>query len=336
MRAFRPTIAAVALASLVLAGCGGGDDSGGGDGEKSNPKGQGDEQVLASTWPLTGLEVKKGDSSTLDHPVLVAKIDNTSNSAPQIGLSKADLVVEELVEGGLTRLAVFYYSELPEVAGPIRSMRASDIGIVKPVNGEMVTSGAAGQTIARLNNAGVKFHQEGTAGLYRDSSRSGVYSVMANLKEIAANTKAGGDRPKDYLPWGEADDLPKGQPATSISASFGSHTTTWAFEDGHYVNKNTYAAADDQFLADSVLVLEVEIGDAGYLDPGNNPVPETKLEGKGPATLFHDGRAIRGTFVKKGLSGVITLKTKNGQLKVPAGNTWVELVPNDRGGVTFD
>ena len=45
--------------------------------------------------------------------MIVTKIDNTSSSAPQVGLGSADLVVEELVEGGFTRLAAFYYSEVP-------------------------------------------------------------------------------------------------------------------------------------------------------------------------------------------------------------------------------
>ena len=44
---------------------------------------------------------------------MVTKIDNTSSSAPQLGLGSADLVVEELVEGGMTRLAVFFYSDIP-------------------------------------------------------------------------------------------------------------------------------------------------------------------------------------------------------------------------------
>ena len=61
---------------------------------------------------------------------MVAKIDN-SGKEPQAGLSKADLVVEELVEGGYTRLAAFFYSELPINAGPMRSMRFSDVGIVQ-------------------------------------------------------------------------------------------------------------------------------------------------------------------------------------------------------------
>ena len=42
-----------------------------------------------------------------------------------------------------------------------------------------------------------------------------------------------------------------------------------------------------------MLVLRVEVGDAGYLDPAGNPVPETKLEGTGEAMLFHDGRLVQ-------------------------------------------
>ena len=48
--------------------------------------------------PLTGLVVK---GKVPNHPVLAVKIDNSSNSAPQVGLGSADMVAEELVEGGL-------------------------------------------------------------------------------------------------------------------------------------------------------------------------------------------------------------------------------------------
>ena len=101
-------------------------------------------------WPLTGLEV---DGDIPKHPVLVTKVDNTSSSSPQVGLGSADMVVEELVEGGMTRLAAFYYSKVPKVVGPVRSMRASDIGIV-PTGAHVITSGAAAITLARINKAG--------------------------------------------------------------------------------------------------------------------------------------------------------------------------------------
>ena len=70
--------------------------------------------------PLTGLPVEGDDDSEQTHPVLVTKMDNTSASSLQIGLGSADLVVEELVEGGLTRLAAFYYADLPDNVGPVR------------------------------------------------------------------------------------------------------------------------------------------------------------------------------------------------------------------------
>ena len=74
-------------------------------------------------------------------------------------------MVEELVEGGLTQLAAFYYSLLQRTVGPVRSMRASDIGIVAPVAASIVTSAAAPQTIARLEAAGVTFYPEGSDGI---------------------------------------------------------------------------------------------------------------------------------------------------------------------------
>ena len=334
MRRARLITTVLLSSGLLLAGCGGGSDSE----EDSTPAAQevaGAEEV-ASTWPMTGLPVEGDDDAAQEHPVLVAKMDNTYSSAPQIGLGSADLVVEELVEGGLTRLAAFYYSDLPDNVGPVRSMRASDIGIVSPVDATVVTSGAASQTIARINGAGIEFFNEGDAGLARDSSRSAPYNLFANLETVAEDAATDAARPQDYLPWGRAEDFPRGQPAKKIAASFGgSHTTNWTFDGKGYVNENTYAADGDEFPADTVVVLRVQVGDAGYLDPAGNPVPETKLEGKGDALIFHDGRLVRGTWSKAGLDSPIEFSTKAGKLTVPAGHTWIELVPAANGEVTF-
>ena len=332
MRRAHLTTAVLLAASLALAGCGGDDEPS----EETPAQQVAGSELVDSTWPLTGLPVTGDESSAQTHPVLVAKMDNTSSSAPQLGLGSADLVVEELVEGGLTRLAAFYYSDLPERVGPVRSMRASDIGIVSPVDGSMVTSGAAGQTIARIKNAGIPFFQEGAKGIARDSSRSAPYNLFADLGTIAGEAETDEARPDDYLPWGDAKDLPKGQPAKTVAASFGGgHTTNWTFDGKGYVNQNTYAAQGDEFPADTVLVLRVQVGDAGYRDPAGNPVPETKLTGKGEAMIFHDGRLVRGTWSKDGLDAPLELSTKAGDLVVPAGHTWIELVPAANGDVTF-
>ena len=336
MRRHRTTALALTLAAgLLLAACG--DDKKNDEEESPEAQPVASGSALAQTWPMTGLDVSGDASAAQAYPVMVVKIDNTGSSAPQVGLDSADLVVEELVEGGSTRLAAFFYSDIPDEVGPVRSMRASDIGIVSPVDATMVTSGAAAVTISRIEDAGIDYYAEGDAGLYRDDSRHAPYNLMANLVETTEAAATEEEvRPVDYLPWGTAEDLPAGQPAKTIAASFsGGHTTTWRFDGGGYVNDNSYTDPAAPFPADTILVLRVEVGDAGYTDPAGNPVPETMLEGTGPAMLFHGGRLVRGTWSKADLDSPIELSTKAGDLVVPAGHTWIELIPVETGDVTF-
>ena len=249
------------------------------------------------------------------------------------------MVVEELVEGGLTRLAVFYYSHLPGIVGPIRSMRASDIDVVSPVHASIVTSGGAGQTIARIKAAHIRFYAEGTKGMFRSTRRAAPYNLFVHLKRVAAAAKRKRATPPNYLAWGSAKDLPQGRRVTKISVQFsGVHTTKWVFGHGRYHDTNSNATAGGQFPATNVLVLRVREGDAGYLDPAGNHVPETLLTGSGHALLFHDGRMVVATWHKgKAPTSTIKLTARKGgdKLEVPAGHTWIELVPVHGGHVTF-
>jgi hypothetical protein len=334
-------LVAATVAAASLTACGGGDDSGtapqqADPSEPFTPAQADEKEVTPDTWPLTGLDVADGQSAAQKHPILVTKVDNTTSSSPQVGLSHADLVVEELVEGGLTRLAVFFYSDVPDNAGPVRSMRASDIGIVPSDHASVVTSGAAGITIRRITDAGIPFIQEGGPGTYRDTSRPAPYNLFVHLSDTAKTFKQQAVRPADYLPWGDGSDLPQGKKAVSFQASFsGGHSTEWTFDGQHYVNTNTNAAPNDQFPADTVLALQVKVGDAGYLDPAGNHVPETQFVGDGPAWLFHHGRVVRATWHKDKLTSTLSLEFKGGTLKVPAGHVWMELVPAGPGNVTW-
>jgi hypothetical protein len=58
------------------------------------------------------------------------KIDDTATARPQLGISSADIVYVEQVEGGLTRLLAVFGSTLPAQVGPLRSVRASDTQIL--------------------------------------------------------------------------------------------------------------------------------------------------------------------------------------------------------------
>lgn len=273
-----------------------------------------------------------------DHPVYVVKVDNTSSAAPQLGLESADMVVEELVEGGLTRLAAFYYSTIPATVGPVRSMRASDIGITEPANAFIVASGAAGKTLKLLNEAGINRVTEGAIGFFRSSIRSAPYNLMMKLPALAKHVGRPWEAPKHpYLPFGSAAAFHGTTPVTSMTVTFsGAHTDDWRLEGSTWVRTNSFAQKGHDFSVDNVLILRVQVGDAGYLDPGGNPVPETFFFGSGTATLVHGGKAEQGTWHKDGTHGVVTLTDSDGKpLTVPAGHTFVELLPANGGSLSL-
>jgi hypothetical protein len=321
------------VASLVLAACGGKDEDKKAEDRPTSQPTQGGTE-LAAVWPLTGLPAP---AESPNHPVMIVKIDNTAASDPQIGLGKADMVVEELVEGGITRLAAMFYSSLPDRAGPVRSARASDIGVVTPTHAVLIASGMAPPTVARLNAAKVRYFTMGAPGVVRDpdGQHDFLHSVFVDLPQLAKSLKKQPVVPASYLPWGAESDFAGGQPARNVSVQFSRATTTtfrYNAQSKKYLNVNTYAGANDQFKADSVLVLRVREGDAGYRDPAGNPVPETLFFGKGQLMLFHNGQVTRGTWSKAKRDSPLQLSTAAGAMKVPAGHVWIELLPNAKAG----
>ena len=309
---------AVALAG-TLAACGS---------HKNTPSGQSTSggAALEAVWPLTGLP----QSSQPNHPVMIVKIPNTAEAAPQRGLNQADLVAEELVEGGITRLAVFFDTSMPGVAGPVRSMRASDIGLVKPTGGVLVSSGAAAVTINVLNHAHQPFIQEDESrGFFRvGAPRFAPYNLLDRLSQTVTYFEKHAKRRGPYFEFAPATTALKGRKATRIAVHFsGFRTTHFVYSKGHYTNTNAYSG-DQPFLADNVIVLRVREGNAGYLDPAGNPVPESILTGRGQMTLFHNGVAVSGVWTKAGNTATFVFKTAKGAvIKVPAGRTYLELCP---------
>lgn len=333
-------IVALLAAALIVAGCST-------KSEKAEPQpNQRDSAKLVERSPLTGLAMPNGLPT---NPVFVVKIENTAGGAPQYGLDKADLVFEELVEGGLTRLAALYYSNLPTKIGHVRSMRATDIGIAGPVGGQIVASGGAAGTYKRVERAGITIFSEDHAapGFSSDPAKSRPYNRMVNLRTLAKKAKAG-DISGNYLPFAAESKKPTpsadasaspttAKKATSLDVGFSTSThTRWAFKNGTWSRVNTHAAAGQDFRADTLLVLFAKVGDAGYLDPAGNPVPETIFEGTGRAMVLQGDTVTEGTWNKKTLKQQITLADKSGApISIRPGRVWIELVPEKGGSATL-
>lgn len=163
-------VAASAASVFLLAACSG--IPGGG---KEPPA-----KVEGRLSPLTGLSKEQPPNN----PVFVVKIENTAAGQPQFGLNEADMVVEELVEGGLTRLAAIYYSKLPTKVGHVRSTRTTDIGLALPVHGTIVASGGDKRALADIKAAKVRIftYDSGSPGYSKDPSKSAPYHVLWNLQ----------------------------------------------------------------------------------------------------------------------------------------------------------
>src|SRR4051795_9013931 len=90
----------------------------------------------ATLAPLTGLPLE--DASKATRVALIVKLDNANEARPQAGLIEADVVFEEQVEGGITRLAAVFQSNDASPVGPIRSVRTTDINIFSALNKPML------------------------------------------------------------------------------------------------------------------------------------------------------------------------------------------------------
>lgn len=329
-------IVALTAATLTLTACGSKPD------DKAEPGAtERDSSKLVERSPLTGLEFKNGQP---DNPVFVVKVENTEGGQPQYALNEADLVFEELVEGGLTRLAALYYSNLPGKIGHVRSTRATDIGIAAPVNGQIVASGGSGGTYKRIKKAGIKIFAEGQGapGFSSDPHKVRPYNRLVNLRALARKAKAA-QIPRNYLPFRVASTAtatpsagtapPAPRTATRLDVGFSNSThTRWALKSDKWVRVNGHAASGQDFRADTLLVLSARVGDAGYLDPAGNAVPETIFEGTGKAMILHGKTVTEGTWHKEGLKGEITLKDSTGaSVSLDPGHVWVELIPKNGG-----
>ena len=207
-------------------------------------------------------------------------------------------------------------------------MRASDIGIVSPVDAQVVTSGAAPVTINRINDAGITFFGEGAAGFSRASDRSAPYNLMADLAARCSTPEGRrGDAPRRLPAVGRRRaTCPKGKKATTIAAGLRRpHHQLDVLRRQATSTRTPTPPTGDEFPADTVLVLRVQVGDAGYLDPAGNPVPETKLDGKGKALIFHDGKRGDGHLEQGRPRRRHQLSTKAGTLRsrpVTSGSSW--------------
>jgi hypothetical protein len=322
----------LAVGACLPAACSSGSSGGGHPSSPAASSGTASASTAATkpptVAPLTGL------AGVTARSVIVVKIENSPESRPQSGLQAADIVTEELVEGGETRFAAFFQSVDPGQVGPVRSVRNVDAEIVGPTHGILAFSGGAGPALAAVSRAGLHLVQEGdpSGGYVRIHTRSAPHNLYLR---VAALWRAAGSAPSSYLPIAATAPV-GGKAATSVALSFSTfERPSWAYDQAtkRWLRSETGGRAavssnGARLVADNLLILRVSIRDAGYKDPAGNPVPESVFTGSGQAQLLTGGQQFTGTWSKGGPSSPVQLKGADGKpLTLLPGRTWIELVP---------
>jgi hypothetical protein len=323
MRSVRTGVVVAVVAGVVLAACGGG---------KHNAKTTPTTTVKPkppAVAPLTGLP----DTTGARHRcAITVKIDNTTASQPKYGVEQADVVYEEVVEGGYTRLAAIFNSQTPDRVGSVRSVRKTDQSIVWPIGGVFVYSGGAPYAIESISTAPVVRLDETTAGplMFRDDSRNPPYNLYAHVNLMYG--KCGKPVPPPPLFTFRAANAPVGGvPAASVHVGFLAGfdvTWTWDAASGSWKRSifgaSEVTASGKQLAPKNVVVMFVQYvgGDQNHSNIG----AEAELIGQGRVLVFTRGREITGTWSRPDKSRPAQLRNATGQpIALTPGQTWVEL-----------
>jgi len=277
---------------------------------------------------LTGLP--DPTAVTKRRSALTIKMDNTPEAHPQIGVNEADVVYEEIVEGGITRLAAIFNSNLPTVVGPVRSVRRTDREIVFPIGGIFAFSGGAQYAVASIETAPVKLFDQSTAGgaMFRDTKRPPPHNLFANA---AALMKMGG---KVHTPPALFSYISRAKPA--VGAPVGSFTVNFAA--GYAVSyqwdatihrwlRSIFGAPDREANGVQVTPANVVVMSVNYIGGVGVEGSYAQMVGSGPVEIFSDGRLQKGKWFRSKIRLKTAYRTATGKtIDLRPGQTFVELL----------
>lgn len=278
--------------------------------------------------PLTGLPDPQG--LTKHRSALTIKIDNTPQAMPQYGIEDADVVYEEIVEGGITRLAAIFNSQLPTQVGPVRSVRRTDREIVFPIRGIFAFSGGAEYALRSIATAPVKLYNEANAGaaMFRDAARYAPHNLFANAA-LLMKMDGKPQTPRALFTYTSTKGPALGAPVSSFvvgfengfAASYAWDTKTASW-DRSVFGLPDVSANGVRISPKNVIVMTVNyVGGVGVIDS------YAQLIGSGPVEVFSGGTLQRGTWSRANLRQATVYTSTSGKvIDLKPGQTWVELM----------
>jgi hypothetical protein len=334
----RRYIAALAAIILLLTGCGSTKEAVKEHKEKKVENVKKETIEDPYTFPLTGIGTKE---KVTDRSVAVM-VNNHPKARPQTGLDKADIVIELLAEGNVTRFLAIFQSEKPDNIGPVRSARDYYIELAKSYDSLFIAHGYSPEAKEMLDRGYIDhlngMQYDGTL-FKRSSNRVAPHNSYITYENIVTGAEKNGyamDKAPEPLTFLKKDEVKKleGNPGGKVSVSY--------YNDPTFTATYEYDAQTGKYkrFSDGVQTANFETKEPVLL--GNVFIIETRHQiidsaGRRTIDLTSGGKAY---LLQKGLIREVEWKSQDGRL-VPAingsitgfvpGKTWINVVPTDPG-----
>jgi len=307
--------------------------------------------------PFTGLPVS--DPAILARAPLLIKVANTAEVRPQSGLNSADVVVEHLTEGGITRFTALYLSNTPERVGSVRSCRLIDIELPRIFGAGLVCSGASpgvkptmravalegASQPGDVNSSGFIISDFGpfecpSCPMFRTNDRPMPHNLFANTANAwRALDERGKNQRTPFSAWTFDPVAPAGgQSAAALSIPYQADPVDWIYNAGtglweRQVDGQPHVDAETRqtlTAANVIVAFAYHAVTAIQEDTAGGMSIQIQLWGQGPVKIARDGKVIDGLWRRPGQPGVLEFVDAQGNpIPLKPGNSWLELAPLD-------
>lgn len=284
--------------------------------------------------PLTGMVVDE----PIERRIIGVMIDNAGPARPQSGLGQADMVYEILAEGDITRYLALFHSEIPDVIGPVRSLRPYYLDIARGYDAIIAHAGgspAAKEEVDRTSYPSIDGTRSGGFAFYRTDHRRAPHNLYIGREKLLEGEERFGYN-KDYsLPkftFAEEGAEPDGKQATQVTIKYaGSYQVAYEYDaaQGLYTRYVKGEAHTDEQTGEAIVASNVLVIETGHqvIDNAGRRVVDVSGEGRG--YLFQRGKVQEITW--KNVDGLIRPMINGEEVPLYPGPTWVNIIPDQPG-----
>jgi hypothetical protein len=269
---------------------------------------------------------------------MAVKFENSPEARPQTGLQSADVVYEEVTEGGITRFNSLFQSKLPKIVGPVRSARLADLWIAPQYHALLFFSGANAKVNNVINRVGIPNLSEDAGVSYpyfRATDRyapHNLYLYTAKGYEEARRRKmaiTGTTKPLQHL-------RRSGEGTVTVKSIYVPFSTVnkvlWTYDPAtkSYKRTNNGRAFIDRDTGKQLTAKNVVVIWARHIPQGKSKwgdeMFDIALGGSGRAVVFRNAQQFPGTWTASKNTPPLFKDAKGKPVQLERGNTWIQVI----------